>query len=73
MHFNLKSGIMITLCTSNPGFKVDNVINNVIHLKSRISSLWGVERMARYKVKERMARYKQESRNLQQQQQQVAW
>ena len=40
MHFNLKSGIMITLCTSNPGFKVDNVMNNVIHLKSRISSLW---------------------------------
>ena len=40
MPFNLKSGIMITLCTSNPGFKVDNVMNNVIHLKSRISSLW---------------------------------
>ena len=40
MHFNFKSGIRITLCASNPGFKVDNVMNNVIHLKSRISSLW---------------------------------
>ena len=33
---------MITLCTSNPGFKVDNVMHNVIYLKSRISSLWAV-------------------------------
>ena len=42
MHFNFKSGIRITLCASDPGFKVDNVMNNVIHLKSRISSLWDV-------------------------------
>lgn len=31
---------MITLCRSNPGFNLDTVMNNVIHLKSRILSLW---------------------------------
>ena len=38
--FKVKSGIMITLCKPNPGFNLDTVMNTVIHLKSRISSLW---------------------------------